>query len=730
MKSACGNIALKKSGKRSRSAADDGLSFCKAKPPQPPIHEARKTTWHGTTISDPFHWLRADNWQDILKDGDALPEAIRAHLVAENRHTQSALRATASLRKTLLGELRGRIREDDSSPPSADGPFAYFETYLEGAEHPLIRRQPRAGGEPETLLDCERIAKRRRFFDLGDSTHSPDHRLLAWSVDFEGSEFYTIRVRDLRSGRDRKDRIGMTEGSIIWSADSSAFYYVRIDETHRPRFVMRHRLGTPETDDVVIYQEKSDLYFVDISETQSGAFAVINISGHDSSEEWLIDLHDTAAAARLVAPREDHVHYESDHHEDRLLIKTNADGAEDFKIVTAPLSQPDRSQWKDFVPHRKGVMLLSTLVLKTFMVRLEREAGTPRLVVHDFASGKDEIIGFEEESFHLSLSSGYEYDTQRIRFTYSSMTTPHTVYEYDLVTRERIVLKTQEIPSGHDPARYVTRRLMAVAPDGQEVPISILHAKSFVPGGANPCLLYAYGAYGYAMTPSFDSDVFSLVDRGFVYAIAHVRGGTDKGWHWYEDGKLGNKINSFTDYIAVARHLADQGFTKPGLIVAQGASAGGLLMGAIANMAPELFAGIIAEVPFVDVLNTILDADLPLTPPEWHEWGNPIEDETAFDYIRSYSPYDAVSAQRYPAILATGGLSDPRVTYWEPAKWVLKLRSMMTGGGPVLLKTNMDAGHSGASGRFEQLDEVAFSYAFALAAVNLAATNGEQNGRD
>ena len=365
-------------------------------------------------------------------------------------------------------------------------------------------------------------------------------------------------------------------------------------------------------------------------------------------------------------------------------------------------------------------MILSTLLLKDYFLRLERENGIPRLVVHDLVTGEEHVVGFDEEAYDLSLASGYEFDTELVRFEYSSMATPDTIFEYNLRTRERSVLKRQEIPSGHDPQSYVTKRINAVAADGETIPISLLHRRDMVEGVPASCLLYAYGSYGYAMTSSFDSDVLSLVDRGYVYAIAHVRGGTDKGWHWYEDGKKSRKKNTFEDFIAVARHLCDLGYTAPKRIVAQGASAGGMLMGAIANMAPELFAGIVAEVPFVDVLNTILDAELPLTPPEWLEWGNPIEDATMFDYIKSYSPYDNVDIHDYPAILATGGLTDPRVTYWEPAKWVARIRARMTGGGPILLKTNLDAGHGGSSGRFEQLNDVALAYAFAITAVESA----------
>ena len=627
------------------------------------------STVHGVRLSDDYAWLRAPNWQEILKDGNALPADIRAHLDCENEYTATVMRGTRALQKALLAEMRGRIQEDDTSPPAPDGPFAYFTEYREGGEHPLICRQMRDGSSRKVLLDCEKLARGKPFFDLGDSAHSPDHALLGWSVDLDGSESYTIRVRNLLSGRDRRERIERTDGSLVWTSDGSAFFYVRLDDNHRARFVMLHRLGTPASADIVLHEEASDLFFIDISESQSGAYGILNVSGHENSEEWLLDLAHPDMPPRLVAEREAELLYDCDHHGERLFIRTNADGAEDFKIVTAPLSKPARANWVDFVAYREGVMILTMLVLKDFLVRLEREDGMPRLIVHALATGTEHRIAFEEEAFDLDLSSGYEFDTTTIRFSYSSLSTPSATYDYDLVTRERRLLKRQIIPSGHDPSRYESKRIVALASDGEAIPVSILALRDRDRDQPSPCLLYAYGSYGHAMTPAFDSDILSLVDRGFIYAIAHVRGGTDKGWHWYRDGKRERKVNTFTDFIAVGDHLCAEGLTRTGLIVAQGASAGGMLMGAVANMRPDLFAGIIAEVPFVDCLNTILDADLPLTPPEWLEWGNPITDADAFRTILSYSPYDNVAANDYPAILATGGLSDPRVTYWEPAKW-------------------------------------------------------------
>jgi oligopeptidase B len=442
---------------------------------------------------------------------------------------------------------------------------------------------------------------------------------------------------------------------------------------------------------------------------------VVSIHGHDASECHLVDLNDAEAKPRRVAPREPRLRYDVEPHGDLIYIHANADGAEDFAIFSAPLASVSRDDWRKVVAHRPGRMIVFCTVYAGHLAWVEREDSLPRLKIRALASGEEHAIDFDEEAYALHLEPGLEFDTTTLRFTYSSMTTPHETYDYDMVSRTRILVKREQIPSGHDPKNYVTRRLFAQAGDGASVPITLLHRADFKPGAGAPLLLYGYGAYGDALSANFDSNALSLVDRGLVYAYAHVRGGADKGWNWYENGKLEHKANSFTDFIACARRLIAAGYTREGAIVAHGASAGGMLMGAVANMAPELFAGVIADVPFVDVLNTMLRDDLPLTPPEWLEWGNPIADSAAFDRLAAYSPYDNVAPQNYPPILAMAGLTDPRVTYWEPLKWVQRLRATMTGGGPILLRTQMGAGHAGASGRFEQLDDIALEYAFALA---------------
>ena len=689
------------------------------KPPIAPRHPSRRTL-HGVTITDDYAWLKDEKWQEVLRDPSLLDPGIRAYLEAENAYAEEKLGPTQTLQKVLVAEMRGRIKEDDSGVPTPDGPFAYLWKFREGGQHQQIGRTPRDGGEMQTILDGDALAKQSTYFKFGGTRHSPDHRLEAWSADLLGSEFYTVRVRRWDTGEDLPDTLSETSGSVVWGRDGSFFFYVRVDENHRPLKVYRHVLGTAQADDVLVYEEKDVGWFTRIGESASGRFCIVSGGDHDTTEQWLIDLSSPDAEPRLIAPREKGVRYSVADRDDELFILTNEGGAIDFRIVTAPLAAPQRANWRELVPHRPGTYILDIELFAGHLVRLERANALPSIVIRDLATGEEHAISFDETAYALDMVGGYEFDTTTLRFVYSSMKTPSEVYDYDMATRQRILRKRQVIPSGHDPADYVTTRITATAHDGAEVRVSILHRRDLVRDGRAPLLLYGYGSYGMSMPASFSANRLSLVDRGFVYAIAHIRGGSDQGWSWYLDGKREKKTNTFDDFVAAGRALIEAKYTSAGRIVGHGGSAGGMLMGAVANRAPELFAGILAEVPFVDVLATMLDDKLPLTPPEWPEWGNPITDAAAFNYIRSYSPYDNVTAQHYPAILAMAGLTDPRVTYWEPAKWVARLRATMTGGGPVILHTNMGAGHGGASGRFSRLDEVAIGYAFALDTVGLA----------
>jgi oligopeptidase B len=683
---------------------------------RPPIaarHPVRNTV-HGIERVDDYAWLRADNWQEVMRDPATLAADIRGYLEAENAYTKAEMADTEALQALLFKEMRGRIKEDDSSVPAPDGPFAYATRFLEGAEQPRIVRTPRQGGAEEVLIDVDALAKGHAYYDLGGADHSPDHALMAWSYDDKGSESYTLKIRDLATGEDLSDEIETTTGGAVWSADSRTLFYTVLDDNHRPCRIYRHRVGTPASEDVLVFEETNPGYFLGIGQTQSARYLVVDSHDHETSELHVIDAEAPEAAPRLIAPRRPAEEYDLDHNGDHFYILTNADGAEDFKIVTAPVSAPGRENWTDLVPHRPGRLILGVTLFKDFMVRLEREGGLPRIVIRALASGEEHAIAFDEEAYSLGLSEGYEFDTTVLRITYSSMTTPLRVYDYDMAARSRVLRKEQEVPSGHDASLYVTRRVFAPAHDGETVPVSLLYRKDTPLDGSAPLLLYGYGSYGITIPASFSTTRLSLVDRGIVYAIAHIRGGKDKGFRWYAEGRREKKENSFRDFIAAGEFLAKEGFTSRGRIVGWGGSAGGMLMGAVANMAPDLFGGIVAEVPFVDVLNTMLDDTLPLTPPEWPEWGNPIASEDAYRTIAAYSPYDNVAAKAYPPILAVGGLTDPRVTYWEPAKWVAKLRASKTDDALLLLKTNMDAGHGGASGRFDSLKESAFATAFVL----------------
>jgi oligopeptidase B len=675
-------------------------------------------THHGVTLTDNYAWLRADNWQEVMRNPDVLDPAIRAHLEAENAFTAAALADTDALQAMLFAEMKGRIKEDDSSVPSNDGPWAYASSFVTGGQYPRVIRHPRAGGPETILIDGNAEAEGKPYWQMGAVAHSPDHRYLAYAVDDKGSELFTIRIRDLQTGHDLPDEIPDTRSSIVWSADSKMLFYVRLDDNQRPLFVYRHALGTPGADDVLVYEEKDIGFYVGVGKTQSGKFVIIDVHDHQTSEAYLIDAEVPASAPRVVVPRRFGHEYSVEHAMgaggDRLIIATNSGDAEDFRICSAPVSAPRETAWTEILPHKPGRLILDVTAFKGHYARLEREDSLPRIVIHRFADGQEHSIEFDEEAYSLGLSSGYEFDTTMIRFTYSSMTTPSQVFDYDMETRKRTLRKTQEIPSGHNPTDYITRRVYAPAKDGELVPVSLVYRRDTKLDGSAPLFLYGYGSYGISIPASFSTTRFSLVDRGFIFAVAHIRGGKDKGYRWYTGGKMKTKLNTFTDFIAAGEYLAAKGFTKKGRIVANGGSAGGMLMGVVANMAPDLFLGIIADVPFVDVLNTMLDESLPLTPPEWPEWGNPIESKDEFEMIRSYSPYENVESKPYPHIFAYGGLTDPRVTYWEPAKWIARLRELNTSDNLVLLKTNMEGGHGGASGRFDSLKEIAVDYAFAL----------------
>jgi oligopeptidase B len=683
-------------------------------PPKPPIakRDPRTIVQLGRTRTDDYAWMKDDNWQQVLRDPKALRADIREHLTAENAYTQAMLSGTEALQATLFAEMKGRIKEDDSSVPAPDGPWDYYVRYDTGAEHPVHGRRPRGAAAGEVvLLDEEQAAKGKAYYNVGAARHSPDHNLYAWAVDEQGSEYYTIRLRDLASGKDLDHVVESAYGDFCFSPCSAWLFWIWRDENARPAKVYRRPARGGE--DVLVYEEADDGMFLGVGVTADDSQVAIHVGNQETTETWLIPAGAPTAAPVCVEPRQVGVKYDIDHWGDRWVIRTNADGAVDFKLCTSQADIPAKASWRDWVAHEPGRYITGFGAYAGHLVRAERVNACDRIVV-TARDGEEHAIAFDEEAYALHLEGGYEYETTVTRFVYQSPTTPRQWFDYDMSTRERTLRKTQEVPSGHDPARYVARRLQATAADGAQVPITVLMLKDTPIDGSAPLLVYGYGSYGHAMEPSFSIRNLSLVDRGWIWAVAHVRGGSDKGWGWFLDGRKDKKTNTFSDFIACTEHLVAEGYGTAGRVAAYGGSAGGMLMGAIVNMRPDLYGAIIAAVPFVDVLNTMSDTSLPLTPPEWPEWGNPLEDEAAYDRIAGYSPYDQVAARPYPAVLATGGLSDPRVTYWEPAKWVAKLRDCTTGDAPILLKINMEAGHGGASGRFDFLKEIALDYAFAI----------------
>ena len=695
----------------------------------PPTASRRPNTvmLHGHARTDDYEWLKDPNWQQVMKTPEVLDADIRSYLEAENNFSNAALAPDGALVRELFEELKGRIKEDDSTVPSPDDPYEYYVRYETGEQHPIFCRRRISDEEDaaeEVLLDGNREAEDKAYFRVGSLCHGPDHRHIAYSLDLNGSERFTIQIYDSEADMVLAERIHNAKGDMVWANDSCRLFYAVIDDNHRPYRIMCHEVGTPTTADTLIYEEIDPGFFLSIAPSNSRRFVVISAHDHTTSEVRLIAASASDTIPVLVAPRERDVEYDVSHHGNKLLILTNADGAEDFKIVEAPLTNPGRANWTDWQAHEAGTLIRSVVVFSDHVVRLERVSGLPRIVVTELASSEEHAIEFDEEAYELGILPGYEFDTTTLRFTYSSMTTPQRTYDYNMTSRTRKLRKEQTIPSGHDPGSYVTRRLFVESHDGARVPISVLHHIDTTIDGTAPCMLYGYGSYGMSMPASFSPNRLSLVDRGFVYAIAHIRGGTERGYSWYTAGKLMNKRNTFEDFIAAGEHLAQASYTARGEIAIHGGSAGGMLVGTAVNMRPDLFRAVIAEVPFVDVLNTMCDKNLPLTPPEWPEWGNPIEDKASYDNIRSYSPYDNVVAQGYPAMLVTAGLTDPRVTYWEPAKWVARLRALKTDDNPILLRTNMDAGHGGASGRFDRLEEVGLAYAFVLIAFGRTRQNG------
>jgi oligopeptidase B len=670
---------------------------------------------HGVKRIDNYGWMRDENWQEVLRNPGELDADIREHLEAENTYYEAATGDLEKLREQLFEEMRGRIKEDDSTVPATDGDFAYAVRFRDGGEYPIFVRTARSGGDETILYDGDLEGEGEDFFRIAAVDHSPNHDFIAYGVDRLGSEYYDIRIRTIETGEEFEETIPSTGGSVVWAADSKSFYYVERDDNQRPKRVKHHIVGTDPEDDLLVYEEPDDSYFLGIDKSQSGQYIFIGVRKGTSSEyRYLGADAEPGTQPVLIAPRLGDELYSVEHAGDYFYIQTNAGDAVDFKIVRAPVSDPGRDNWEEWLPHKAGIYINGFVPFKDRLVRLERENALPRIVVSDYEQEDVYEIDFDEAAYNLGLSPGYEFETSNLRFSYESPSTPEQTFDFDMESRERVLRKTQEVPSGHDPELYVVERIFITADDGAEVPVTVLRLKATPVDGSASLLLYGYGSYGATMQAWFTTNILSLVDRGVIYATAHIRGSAAKGRQWYLDGKLDKKKNSFSDFANAAEELQQRGYGRPGETVIYGGSAGGLLVGATLNLRPDLFGGAIAAVPFVDVINTISDADLPLTPPEWVEWGDPINDPEAYATIAAYSPYENIRSDAdYPPVLATGGLTDYRVTYWEPSKWVARMRDEATGG-PFFLKMNMEAGHAGSAARFERLKERTHDYAFAL----------------
>ncbi len=669
--------------------------------PRAPRFFPNKSRLHGDTRADDYLWLRDRS------DPDVIP-----YLDAENRYTDEVMAPTKSLQAGLYHEILGRIQETDMSVPVKRDDYFYYTRTEEGKAYSIqCRKRGTLDAPEEILLDSNALAEGQQYFRLGNFAVSPDHRLLAYSTDLEGDEAYTIYVKDLPTGELLPDRIANTYYSLEWANDNRTFFYTVLDAAKRPYRAFRHELGAAS--DTLVYQEDDGRFNLGLGKTRSRRFIFIELASSITSELHYLEAGDPRGELRMLFPRRQGVEYDASHHGEYFYIRTN-DQAKNFRLIRCPIGNPSVSE--EIIPGRGGITIEGVDSFESHLVIYERDRGLEKIAIHDSSGAFSHYIDFPEPVYSVGAGGNAEYKTDVLRFNYTSLVTPASVFDYNVHTRARELKKQYEVRGGYDASQYQSERIFAKAPDGVEVPISLVYRKGFERNGASPMLLYGYGAYGHSIDPRFSSDRLSLLDRGFVFAIAHIRGGTELGEEWHDQGKLLQKKNTFTDFIACAEHLLAERYTSTDRLAIMGGSAGGLLVGAVLNLRPELFHAAIAKVPFVDTLNTMLDPTLPLTIAEYEEWGNP-EQEEFYRYIRSYSPYDNVAPRKYPAMLVTAGLNDPRVSYWEPAKWVAKLRALNTHSNVLLLKTDMGSGHFGPSGRYEGIKEVAFDYAFLLSRI-------------
>lgn len=673
--------------------------------PVPPsaAKRAHSEVLHGDVRSDDYHWMR-----------DKTDPAVISYLEAENAYTEAMTAHTKSLASKLYKEILGRIKETDQQVPVRDGGWFYYARTVKGKPYPIYCRKRTLRGKEQIIFDQNKEAKPYKFYQIGGMDVSPDGRYLAVLVDLNGYEDFVLRIRDLTTGKWLPDTAAELSWGLAWASDNKTIFYVRGDAAKRPDRVFRHVIGE-QTEDALVFHEQNVLFNVSIKRTRSGAFVLIQ-SGSYSQDEWrAIPADAPASPPFVIAERAEGVEYTVDHGGDWFYIVTNRDKATNFKVMRAPVSKP--GGWREFIRHKRDAFIEDIDVFADWLVRTERREGLRRIVVRNAKTSKEYDVTFPDAAYGVDLDSNPEFDTTLLRFTYSSLITPASVFDFDMRTKRRTLKKRQPVLGGYRAGRYKVERLMVPSRDKRvRIPVSLVYKKPLKKDGQRPLLLYAYGSYGATMEPTFSSARFSLIDRGFIYAIAHIRGGQEMGRAWYDDGKMMNKLHTFEDFIDVASYLRQEGYTSSERLVAHGGSAGGLLMGAIANMSPEQFRAVVADVPFVDVVNTMLDASIPLTAQEWEQWGNP-RNVDAYRYMMQYSPYDNVKAQAYPRMLVMSGINDSRVAFWEPAKWVAKLREMKTDSNPLLLQMLMGAGHGGSSGRYDRIRETAFRYAFMLDAV-------------
>lgn len=667
---------------------------------------------HNEELIDNYSWIKQKDWKEVILNPNKLNTQVKKYLDEENLFKENQLKDINDIEKKLFEELKSKIKNEDNSVPKKDGNYLYGYKYNKNSEYPIYYRKNTTNNSEEIILDCEKKSKTHTYFNVASISHSHDHKHVAYNIDTNGSEYFSIFIEDIQKQELLSPEIKNTTGDIVWSLDNNYIFYVRLDQNHRPTKVFKHKIGSNSEKDLLIYEEKDPSFFCSINLSKTKKYLFIRTADHETSEYLFINLKLNEIIPTLFKKRVKKIEYDLEHHEKFFLISTNIDNAKNFKIMIS--HEESYQKWEEFIPYEKVNLILDFILLKDWLVRLERTEGSENIIILNLNNKNQHKISFNEEAYNLSLDHGYEYETDTFRYSYSSPTTPKSVFDYDCKSKKQELKKTQEVPSGHNKDDYICKKIFATAHDNEKIPITILYKKGVKLDSNNYLLLYGYGSYGISIPSNFSTNRLSLVDRGIVYAIAHIRGGKEKGYEWYENGKLLNKKNTFLDFISCAEKLCEDKYTSPKKIVAQGGSAGGLLMGYIANERPDLFLGIIAQVPFVDICNTMLDEDLPLTVTEIPEWGDIKNDKKSFLYVKSYSPYDNVKKQNYPHMLVTGGISDPRVTYWEMTKWVAKLRENKTDNNLLLLHMNMTAGHSGASGRFDYLKEIAMEYGFVL----------------